>query len=884
MKKKERNIPKEKKKSTVLRLLIIEDDSHDAERVIGVLGKGGYMCRWDRVETRADFISRLDTEEYDLILADYNKPTFDGISAIQICLEHNQDVPLIIVSGAPGEEKAIECLKAGATDYVLKNHLPRLIPVVQRALQEKEEHRRRKLAEENLRENERQYRSLYQEFQGILDAIPDSLILIAPDLKVVWSNEGLAALLNKKNFDLIGQYCYQIWHSRSEPCKVCPVQRSFRSKKPESEEVPTPDGRIWDVRGVPLIGDQGEVKGVIEVARNITEKKRADEALRSSEEKYRTLVEGSTDAIVMLNKERRIVSCNQAFFDLFRYTENEIEGKLARLIYPSEESFNAFETLVYPAINMKGFFRTEWDFIRKDGTISPCETVTSAIKNPDGSANSFVTIIRDITERKRAEEKLRESEKQYRTLFEESQDAIYISSREGEFIDVNRATFKLFGFTREELIGKLHIQGLYFQPSEREKFQQEIEQKGAVRDFEIKLQKKDGSVMDCLLTSTVRLSPDNRILGYQGIIRDVTEFKRAEKALQESEARYRAVVEDQTEPICRLLPNRIITFVNQAYCRFFEKKYEQLVGHAFKLPMPEEDQTIAEGLFVSLSPENPVSTSEHRVIMPNGEIRWVQWTNRMVLDEHGHLIEFQSVGRDITKRKTIEEELKKSSEKIKLFAYSVSHDLKNPAIVLYGLTKHLKKCYGDALDDEGRHFCDQISKTSEQIFDLVEKINLFISTKESLLTIETVKLKEITQMVKEEFSPQFNIQQIAWEEPKDLPEIRADRISLLRALRNLVDNSLKYGGDELSKITIGYNDSPDFHTLFVKDDGVGLKKEASKNVFGWFTRFETSKGIEGTGLGLSIVKEIAERHGGTVWMEPGPIKGITFYLSIFKDL
>ena len=95
------------------------------------------MCRWDRVETRTDFISRLDTEEYDLILADYNKQNLDGISAIQICLEHNQDVPLIIVSGAPGEEKAIECLKAGATDYVLKNHLPRLIPVVQRALQEK---------------------------------------------------------------------------------------------------------------------------------------------------------------------------------------------------------------------------------------------------------------------------------------------------------------------------------------------------------------------------------------------------------------------------------------------------------------------------------------------------------------------------------------------------------------------------------------------------------------------------------------------------------------------------------------------------------------------------------------------------------------------------
>lgn len=139
-------------------------------------------------------------------------------------------------------------------------------------------------------------------------------------------------------------------------------------------------------------------------------------------------------------------------------------------------------------------------------------------------------------------------------------------------------------------------------------------------------------------------------------------------------------------------------------------------------------------------------------------------------------------------------------------------------------------------------------------------------------------------MVKEEFSPQFNIRQIVWEEPKDLPEIRADSISLLRVLRNLVDNSLKYGGNELSEITIGFNDSPDFHTIFLKDDGVGLKKESTKNVFGGFYRFASSKGIKRTGLGLSIVKKIADRQGGTVWMEPGPIKGIIFYLSIFKEL
>ncbi|WAC06703.1 MAG: PAS domain-containing protein [Thermodesulfobacteriota bacterium] len=133
----------------------------------------------------------------------------------------------------------------------------------------------RKQTEEVLRENEKKYRSLYQEFQGILDAIPDSLMLINPDFQVIWANEGLAAIMNRNLSDLVGKHCYQIWHSRPEPCAICPVQRSFGSKQSEFEEISISDGRIWDVRTVPILGDQGEVKAVIESARNITEKKKA---------------------------------------------------------------------------------------------------------------------------------------------------------------------------------------------------------------------------------------------------------------------------------------------------------------------------------------------------------------------------------------------------------------------------------------------------------------------------------------------------------------------------------------------------------------------------------------------------------------------------------
>lgn len=481
-------------------------------------------------------------------------------------------------------------------------------------------------------------------------------------------------------------------------------------------------------------------------------------------------------------------------------------------------------------------------------------------------------------------ESLPERENRYRELFDESIDAIFMTSRDGTFIDVNLATLEMFSYTREEMVGKLNARAIYSHPEDREKFQQGIEAKGSVRNYPIKLLKKNGTEMDCLLTSTVKRSQVGEITGYQGIIRDVTEFKRAEKALKESEARYRAIVQDQTELICRFLPDGTITFVNEAYCRYFQKNKEELIGQTFMPLIPAEDRDKVRSLLSSLSLENPVATQEHRVIAANGDIRWHLWTNRMVLDPQGRLIEFQAVGRDITRRKTMEEALEESAEKIKLFAYSISHDLKSPAIGIYGLTRRLYKHCWDLLDEKGRNYCDHILKAAEQIASLAEKINLYISAKESPLNIEPIRLKEILAMVREEFSSRLGVQRITWIEPEGLPEIRADRLSLLRVFRNLVDNALKYGGDELSEIRVGYKDSPDFHTLSVSDDGVAIPQEDSEKIFQLFHRQKTERGIEGSGLGLAIVKEISEQHGGKVWVESGRRKGNIFYITLSRHL
>ena len=146
--------------------------------------------------------------------------------------------------------------------------------------------------------------------------------------------------------------------------------------------------------------------------------------------------------------------------------------------------------------------------------------------------------------------------------------------------------------------------------------------------------------------------------------RHIVEQKRAEEALRASEARYRAVVETQTELICRYPPDGTITFVNDAYCRYFDKPREALLGHKFMPLIPEEDHERVQAHFASLGPENPVATHEHRAIGADGRIRWQQWTNSVIFDEQGNAIELQGVGRDITKRKQAEEELQKAHDEL----------------------------------------------------------------------------------------------------------------------------------------------------------------------------------------------------------------------------
>ena len=239
---------------------------------------------------------------------------------------------------------------------------------------------------------------------------------------------------------------------------------------------------------------------------------------------------------------------------------------------------------------------------------------------------------------------------------------------------------------------------------------------------------------------------------------------------------------------------------------------------------------------------------------------------------------------EIKKRKEAEEEIKNFSEKIKLFAYSVAHDLKNPAISIHGLAKFLNEKLGNNLDDRGKKICEQIQRASEDIVSLVHQINVFISTKETPLHIENISLKEIFKEINDEFLNELNNRSIQLSVSEKVPDsLVADRISIIRIFRNIIENSLKYGGDELGRITIDYRGTNDLHILTVTDDGEGIKEKDSDYIFNWFKRTDSKK-TQGSGMGLAIIREIISLHGGEIWHEPAKPKGATFCFSLYRQL
>lgn len=230
------------------------------------------------------------------------------------------------------------------------------------------------------------------------------------------------------------------------------------------------------------------------------------------------------------------------------------------------------------------------------------------------------------------------------------------------------------------------------------------------------------------------------------------------------------------------------------------------------------------------------------------------------------------------------EEIREKKEALEFFAYTIAHDLKNPAVGISGFARLLADKYEDRLDEKGKKYCEQIRQAARQIETFTTNINEYIRSKKIPFEIGRTNIKTILGHIRSDVAPVLKERNILWSEPQTIPEIMADQMAITRVFRNLIDNALKHAGDKLTKIVIGYDQDQSFHIFSFSNNGVAIRKKDSEAVFQMFQKLPASGQTEGSGLGLAIVKDIAEAHRGKVWLESGAKEWTTFYISISKAL
>ena len=697
----------------------------------------------------------------------------------------------------------------------------------------------------------------------------------------------------------------------------------------------------------PILNAAGQIIGASSITRDITERKEAEEALRKSEIQLARTRAFSLIMVAHIGIDGRWLQVPPRLCELLGYSEEEmLQLTSGDVTYPEDfdEERNLWQDLVLGGIKSADL---EKRCVTKDGRLLWLGLNYSIVADTEGHPVHFLAYIRDITQRRIAEEELKQTNTYLENVFQNSPDAIGIVDNHGKFIKWNKMAAELYGYSFEELRDKSSFD-LYADRGEMGRMLEHLRRHSSVK-LETLMKRKDGSAAPFEISIGLLRDEEDRVLGSVSVARDLSEIKNAlielkatnERLSEEIIVRNRAeeevkrlsrqnqfILDAAGEGIVGLDLSGRVTFINPAGAglagyeteELIQKNFHEMIHHSrpdgthYPVHQCPMFQSLSTGIARRERDEVfwrkdgssfPVAYSS-TPILQEGKILGAVLTFRditerkLALEElnryRDHLEDLvkerttelamsnEKLTCEIEERKRAEEALHNSSEKLKLFAYSVAHDLKSPAIGIHGLTQRLHKQYNHLFDEAGRMYCNQILKLSEHVAALVEQVNVFIATKETPLFVEDMELKNILRILRDEFSARLSIRQIDWSEPEPRVDFKADRLSILRVFRNLIDNALKYGGDQLSKISIEYEEAASFHIFSVTNDGTEIKEMDSDKIFGMFQRHESSSGIEGAGLGLTIVKEIVERHGGKVWVAPGCRNEITFNLSIAKNL
>ncbi|HCT85987.1 MAG TPA: hypothetical protein DF296_12420 [Candidatus Margulisbacteria bacterium] len=751
-------------------------------------------------------------------------------------------------------------------------------------------------------------------FKTIAEGSPIGIFMNEPDGTASYINPALEKILGINKEQALGKDWAENIHPEDKQYVINSFNQLIVSsieQEIEARWLRKPDNsvRINKIHAI-SVRDGDQILGYIGTVEDITERKLNEEKLHESEMKFRLMFDQSPIAVSTATPDFHFTSANKAICHFLGYTEDELKKMtIQEVTYTEDIAFNDR--------NLNDLLNGNIDhivmdkrYLRKDGKIVWGHLLVGKITGPDGKLLYLLTVIEDITERKKIETKLIDNEKKYRELVENANSIILRVDLNGKINFINKYGLNFFGYSKEEIIGHHGIGTIVpiRDSTNRDLSKLVSDILTNPKDFEQNINeniKRNGERVWVNWTNKVITNKKNQIVEILTIGSDITDYKRSEAALNKERDLIKRIADTSPVGINFVDKEGKVTFINNQASKIVgisQKDSIKLPYNAQILKLSKFDGTpLAEGEMPFEQVKNKLSPVENILMTietPEGKQKFLSINATPVFSETGEFDGMVSSLEDITERKKAEEELhnyhikleelvkertaklEQANKELEAFSYSVSHDLRAPLRAINGYSEILLEDYGTSLPANSTKYLTSIIDNVHRMNQLIDDLlNLSKSSRQEVVW-STINMEELVKKVFEEQKTLLEDRNIEFS-VMDLPVTRGDSSLIRQVWENLISNAIKYTKHKKTAIIeVGSFLQDNTIIYYIKDNGAGFDMTYKDKLFGVFQRLHTSAEYEGTGVGLAIVKKIIQKHNGTVWAESVVGKGATFYFTI----